>query len=222
VILIKQKNVATALGLMVLIAGSNFALADDIPGDCLASFNVKDGMVSADLNWTLGSNTSGSMSCAAGELLREKLFVDGESMLTEGDLSGSPSDAQQQAIAAYDDMVQKIQQLPGDDTAGTIFAAGAYLVAKYKWASCILTAELEGGTCWAATASFIGGTTKFFLKISQNQTDSLRKQDLLTQLQKLRPAISSPTPGKSDPGGARSRWVQSQTLMCRAIQQQCL
>jgi hypothetical protein len=207
---------------MIFIAGGGSALADDIPGDCLASFNVKDAMVSADLNWILGSNTSGSMSCAAGELLREKLFVEGQTMLTEGDLDSSPADAQQQAMVAYDDMVQKIQQLPGNNTAGSLFAAGSYLYSKYQWASCILTSELDGGTCWMATAKFIATTSTFFSTIYKGQTASLKKQDLLTQLQKLRPAISSVTPGQSDPGGARSRWVQTQTQLCRAIQKQCL
>lgn len=221
--MINLKGTTLGLTLMIFIAGGGFALADDIPGDCLASFNVKNKMVSTDLNWILGSNTAASMSCAAGELLREKLFVEGESMLTENDLTGStPADAKQQAIAAYDDMVQKIQQLPGDNTAGSIFAAGSYLFSKYQWASCILTSELDGGTCWMATAKFVGGISTFFVTVYKNQTASLQKQDLLTQLQKLRPAISSVTPGQSDPGGARSRWVRTQTQLCRAIQQQCL
>lgn len=221
--MLNLKCVTLGLGAMIFIAGGGFAAADDIPGDCLASFNVKDAKLSASLNWTLGSNATGSMSCAAGELLREKLFVEGEYMLTEDDLTGAtPADANQQAIAAYDDMVRKIQQLPGDNTAGSLFAAGSYLYSKFQWASCILTSELDGGTCWMATAKFIGATSSFFLKIYQNQTASLRKQDLLTQLQQLRPAIGSVTPGQADVGGARSRWVRTQTLMCRAIQQQCL
>jgi hypothetical protein len=220
--MLTHKAMTFWLGLFALTAASGIAQADEIPGDCLASFNVKNAALSNNINWTLGSNTTGSMSCAAAELLREKLFVEGEYMLTDGDISGSAAGTNQQAIAAYDDMVQKIQQLPGDNTAGTLFAAGSYLYAKYKWASCILTAEADGGTCWALTASFIGATSGFFQKIYANQTNSLRKQDLLTQLQKLRPAVDSSKAGQTDPGGARTRWVRTQTLMCRAIQQQCL
>jgi hypothetical protein len=213
---------STAFGLVILIAASEFALADDIPNSCLASFNVKDQQLSANFNWILGANTNASMSCAAAELLREKLFVEGDSMLTEGDLNGSAANAQQDALTAYNEMENKIQQLPGDDTAGTLFAATGYLYSKYQWASCLLTVEAEGGTCWTATASFLAGTSKFFQKIYQNQANSLRKQELLTQLQQLKPTIVSVHPGHSDPGGARSRWIRTQTQLCRAVQQNCL
>ena len=211
-----------AFGLILSVTACGFALADDIPNDCLASFNVKNQKLTADVNWILGTGTNASMSCAAAELLREKLFVEGDLMLGDGDLNGSPADAQQNALAAYQDMQNKIQQLPGDDTAGTLFAAGGYLYSKYQWAMCLLTVDAGGGSCWAATAAFLAGTSKFFQKIYQQQTDLLRKQELLTQLQKLKPAIASVSPGQSDPGGARNRWVRTQTQLCRAIQQQCL
>ena len=105
-----------ALGLMIFMDACGFVLADDIPGDCLASLNVKNQML--NVNWILGTGTNASMSCAAGELLRERLFVQGDSMLTEGDLNGSTADKQQDALTAYEDMENKIQQLPGSTLRG--------------------------------------------------------------------------------------------------------
>jgi hypothetical protein len=197
-------------------------LAEDIPPDCLASFNVKQQKLSANISWILALGTSAPMSCAAGELLRERLFVAGSSMLTEKDLSGGPAIAQQKARAAYDDMEKKIQQLPGEDTAGTLFSALGYLYMKYQLASCILTAEEGGGTCWMAAGKFVAATSKFFQKLYKNETEPLRKQELLTELHDFKPLIANMQLGGADQAGARSRWIRTQTALCRAIQQQCL
>jgi hypothetical protein len=213
----------TGPALIFFAAACHSALADDIPGDCLASFNVRPENVVVNISWNLPTGASAVMSCGAAELLREQLFVEGSSMLTENDLSGaSPTGTQSQAITAFRDMQNQIQQLPGDDVPGTLFAAGGYSVAKYLLASCILTVEEAGGTCWAAAGSFLAATSRFFVRIFQNQSNTLRKQELLTDLANLQPTITGLQAGQADPNGARSRWVATQTQLCRAIQQQCL
>jgi hypothetical protein len=213
------KNVSLAL--ISLCATSRIALAQGVPNDCLASFSVKDQKLSSNLNWILATGANATMSCAAGELLRERLFIEGASKLSETDLSGTPASAQQKALAAFDDMEKRIQQLPGADAPGTLFSAGAYLFSKYQFASCILTSEAEGGTCWISAAKFLASTSKFFQKLYKNESDSLRKQELLTNLQNLRPAIVSVQPGQADSKSARIRWINTQTQLCRAIQMQC-
>lgn len=213
---------ATGAGLVIFIAACGFALADDVPSDCLASFKVKDQKLSADVNWLLATGSNASMSCAAAELLREKLFIDGNSKLSEADLSGSPDDAQQKALAAYDTLQAKIENLSGDDVPGSLFAALGYLIPKYELAECILTVAAEGGTCWKTFASFVLGISGFGYTIYQNQSNSLQKQEVLAALQKLKPPISSLRPGQADLSGARSRWIRTQTQLCRAVQQGCL
>jgi hypothetical protein len=217
-----MKLKCTGLALLMTCAVHNFALAEEIPGDCLASFKVKPEKVLVTLDWTLGSGANAAMTCSAGELLREKLFVEGSHMLKQSDLSGTPTDQQKKAAAAYDDMEKKIQALPGEDTPGTLFSALSYLYTKYQLASCILTIEAQGGTCWLAVAKFLGATSKFFQKLSKNESDTLRKQDLLTELKDLKPTISKIQSGKADAAGSRDRWVRTQTQLCRAIQKQCL
>lgn len=214
---------AVVLGAAVLALGiPSLAWAQDIPPDCLASFNVDPDKVTADLGWVLATGQSTVLACASGELLREKLFVEGDATLGESDLGGTPAEAQSKAVEAFDTLHQRIQELPGDDAPGTLFAAFGYLVAKYKLASCILTAEEAGGTCWVQAAAFITGTYKFFHKVSADAGNQLNKQELLQALDKLKPEITHGGGGDPDLAGARLRWVTLQTNLCRAIQQDCL
>jgi hypothetical protein len=212
----------TIFALTMLAASCGSALADEIPGNCLASFKVKSEKVLVAIEWQLATNTKAAMSCATGELLRERLFVEGNFMLKQGDLSGTPAEAQGKALAAYDSLQKKVKDLPGEDTPGTLFSAGGYLFTKYQLATCILTAEEAGGTCWIAVVKFLAATGKFFQKVSQNESNNLKKQELLTDLNNLKPVIDALHGGPGDPNGARNRWVRTQTQLCRAIQQQCL
>jgi hypothetical protein len=188
----------------------------------MASFNVKREKVTTDIAWTLATGRSAAMSCGAGELLRQKLFIEGDKVLSEGDLTGSPGQAQQKAISAYGDLEKQIQGLPGEDVNGTLFAAGGYLVSKYLLASCLLTAEAAGGTCWAAAISFVTKTFGFFQKVYQDDKNKLKKQELLSALRSIKPALDAAKPGPVDLAGARFRWVQTQTNLCRAVQRDCL
>lgn len=212
----------TCFTLIILAVSGASALADEIPGDCLASFRVKPEKVLVTIDWKLATGANTAMSCATGELLRERLFVEGSYMLKQSDLSGTPADAQSKALAAYEDLQKKVKDLPGEDTPGTLFSAGSYLYTKYQLAACILTVEEGGGTCWIAVGKFLVATQKFFQKISQNESDKLKKQELLTDLNNLKPVVAALRGGPADPGGARNRWVRTQTQLCRAIQQQCL
>ena len=115
----------TGFALAILAASCASALADEIPGNCLASFRVKPDKVLVAIDWQLATGTNAAMSCAAGELLREKLFVEGSYMLKQSDLSGTPADAQSKALAAYEDLQKKVKDLPGEDTPGTLFSAGS-------------------------------------------------------------------------------------------------
>ncbi|CAJ0849367.1 hypothetical protein AMST5_00115 [freshwater sediment metagenome] len=206
-------------GTILLAAVSTSAHADDIPGDCMVSFKVDATKFSTDINWATATGSSATISCAAGELLRENLFVQGDSRLSEADLKGTASAAQQKAIDAYKDMQAKIEKLPGDDVSGATFKALLYLVAKYQLASCILTVEAEGGTCWSFAAKFLGSSGAFALKVYQNQSNVVSKNDLLNTLKGLKPPT---TAGSTDSANARLRWVRTQTALCRAIQQDCL
>ena len=53
-------------------------------------------------------------------------------------------------------------------------------------------------------------------------TNKLKKQELLSALRDIKPALNSAKPGPADQAGARARWVQTQTNLCRAIQRDCL
>lgn len=208
-------------GLAILAASCVSTLADEIPNDCLASFIVKPEKVLVTIDWKLGTGVNTAMTCAAGELLREKMFVEGSYTLKQSDLSGTPAAIQSKALAVYDDLQKKVKDLPGEDTPASVFAAGSYLYTKYQLAACILTVEEAGGTCWMAAAKFFVATGKFFQKISKNESDKLKKQELMTDLNNLKPAIAALTGGPGDPSGARNRWVRTQTQLCRAIQQHC-
>lgn len=198
------------------------ASAQDVPPDCMASFNVRGEKVSTDISWLLATGNTAILTCGAAELLREKLFVEGDKVIKSGDLVGQPLAAQQKAITALNDLQKQIQQLPGDDVPGTVFSAGGYLVAKHLLASCLLTAEAAGGTCWLAAAKFLGATYGFFQKISSNQNNALKKQELLSTVERIRPALNSIGSGQADVAGARRRWVETQTNLCRAIKRDCL
>jgi hypothetical protein len=188
----------------------------------MASFNVEPEKVTTDIAWTLATGRSAAMSCGAGELLRQKLFIEGDKVLREGDLTGSPAEPQQKALAAYNDLEKQVQNLPGEDVNGTLFAAGGYLLSKYLIASCLLTAEGAGGTCWAAAISFVTKTFGFFQKVYQDDKNKLKKQEILSTLRDIKPALNAAKPGPADQAGARTRWVQTQTNLCRAIQKECL
>ena len=196
--------------------------AQNVPGDCMASFRVKQEKVTIGIAWTLGAGRSAALSCGAGELLRERHFVEGDKILSEGDLKGSPQEAKQKAMSAYNDLEEQIQNLPGEDVNGTLFAAGGYLVSKYLLASCLLTAEGVGGTCWAAAASFVAKTFRVFQKVYQDDKNKVKKQELLATLRDVKPALDAVKPGRGDQASARARWVQTQTNLCRAVQRDCL
>lgn len=188
----------------------------------MASFEVSREKVTTDIAWTLVTGRSAAMSCGAGELLRQRLFIEGDKVLNEGDLTGSPGEAHQKAISAYNDLEKQIQNLPGEDVNGTLFAAGAYLTSKYLLASCLLTAESAGGTCWGAVVTFVAKTFEFFQKVYQDDKNKLKKQELLLTLREIKPALNAAKPGPLDRSGVRSRFVQTQTNLCRAIQRDCL
>lgn len=210
--------------LVAMVEGwiSSPAYAQDIPPDCMASFAVRSESVTVDISWTLAAGRSAALSCGAAELLREQLFVEGNNVLNESDLVGSPADAKQKAATALNNLESKIKSLPGEDVSGTMFAAGGYVVSKYLLASCILTAESAGGTCWAAAGAFIGATYRFFQKVYTGGNNVIARQELLSEVTKVKSALASVTPGQADQAGARKRWVETQTNLCRAIQRDCL
>jgi hypothetical protein len=215
----KSKGIVFAL--MVFAASCGAAHADEIPGDCLRSISVREDAIPATIDWILATGANAKMSCGAAELMRQRLFVEGSYLLKESDLSGTPAEAQRKALAAFDDLQKKIRELPGEDVPGTLFSAGGYLVAKYQLAMCILTAAEAGGTCWIAAGTFFYKTGSFFLKLYKNESSKLKKQELLADLNDLRPVIAGLRGGPSDPNGVRNRWVRTQTQLCRAIQQGC-
>jgi hypothetical protein len=208
------------IGLCFLIAAvGGPAIGDDVPPSCLASFKVNPNKVSVDISWALARGPTAVMSCGAGELLRERLFVEGSDVLKESDLNNSASAAQQSANEAFRKMRMQIQNLPGDNVPGTLFASLLYLTTKYQLASCLLTAENGGGACWAYLARFIGSTSSFATRIYQNLSNSVRKQELMDTLTQLQPTVGA---GSSDTANARSRWVRTQTALCEAVKRDCL
>jgi hypothetical protein len=211
-----------AVGFAVLTALPVSTRAQGVPFDCMASFKVKNEKITTDISWTLATGRSAALSCSVAEMLREKLFIEGDKVLKDSELTGTPAIAQQRAVNALNDLEGRIKQLPGDDVPGTLFSAGGYLVSKYLLASCLLTVEAGGGACWGAAASFIGATTRFFQKLHSNENNKLAKQELLSEIQKIKPALTSFNAGQADQAGARARWIQTQTNLCRAIQRDCL
>lgn len=209
-----------SLAVVTLLPAS--ARAQGIPPDCMASFKVKSEKLTVDLSWTMATSKSAALSCGAAEILRENLFIEGDKTLKESELTGTPATAQQRAVTALNDLESKVQQLPGDDVPGALFAAGGYLVSKYLLASCLLTVEAAGGTCWGAAATFIGATARFFQRIHTNEKNSIAKQDLISEIKKFKPVLTALKPGQADQAGARARWIQTQTNLCRAIQRDCL
>ncbi|MBB4293299.1 hypothetical protein GGE16_005386 [Rhizobium leguminosarum] len=209
-------------GLIVLALLPSTSSAQDVPPDCMVSFNVQSEKVSTDISWLFATGSTASLSCGAAELLRERLFVEGDKIVKGSDLVGNPATAQQRAVTALNDLQNQVQQLPGDDVPGTLFSAGGYLVAKYLLVSCLLTVETAGGTCWAAAGKFVAATYGFFQKVYVNQSNTLTKQELLSKIENIRPALNSAGSGQADEAGARIRWVETQTNLCRSIQKDCL
>lgn len=217
-----NKILFLAASVAILAVAPASARAQGIPPDCMTSFKVKSEKVTVDLSWTLATGKSTALSCGAAEVLRENLFIEGDKTLKESELTGTPATAQQRAVAALNDLESKVQQLPGEDVPGALFSAGGYLASKYLLASCLLTVEAAGGTCWGAAATFIGATYRFFQKIHTNERNTIAKQDLISEIKKIKPVLTAVKPGQADQAGARTRWIQTQTNLCRAIQRDCL
>jgi hypothetical protein len=207
---------------LFLLPLGGYAYSDEIPADCLASFAVADSQLDTNLDWILATGANATMSCTAAELLREGLFVEGPNMLTEGDLDTTPTEAQQKALAAFKTLQDKAAQMPDPSPLKSLLPAGAYLVTKYQLAMCILTVEAEGGSCWIAAGKHVAGMWKFFGGLYKDQQATINKQQFVNALQNLKPVLSGLQPGQADPGGARDRWVRTQTQLCRAIKQGCL
>lgn len=216
------RTLGFAFSLPIFVALSGSATAQDVPPDCMASFDIKADKVSIDISWILATGNGSTLSCGAAEFLRERLFIEGDKRLGESELAGSPEAAQTKAIAALSDLETKVQQLPGESVPGVLFTAGGYLVAKYILTSCLLTIEAAGGTCWGAAATFIGATYRFFQKVYTDENNTLAKQDLLSKIQSTKLILNSVNPGEAEKAGARVRWVETQTNLCRAIQRDCL
>ena len=211
---------ATGLTLLAVVPAP--ASAQGIPADCMASFNVKGQNVTVDISWTLAAGKSAALSCGAAEALRTNLFIQGDKTLNEGDFIGTPATAQHRAVTALNDLESNVQHFPGKDVPGALFSAGGYLVSKYLLASCLLTVEAAGGTCWGAAATFIGATYRFFQKIYTDEKNTIAKQDLISEIKKIKLALTAVKPGQADQAGTRARWIQTQTNLCRAIQRDCL
>ena len=216
-----NKLLMLAAGFAILTVLPVSARAQGVPPDCMASFKVKNEKITIDISWMIAAGKSAALSCSVAEMLREKLFIEGDKVLKESELTGIPATAQQRAVTALNDLEAKIQQLPGDDVPGTLFSAGGYLVSKYMLASCLLTVEAGGGACWGAAAAFIGATARFFQKVYGDENNKLAKQELLSEIKKIKPALTSLNAGQADQAGARARWIQTQTNLCRAIQRDC-
>lgn len=210
------------LGVAMTLAVASQAHAQDVPPNCMVSFKVKETKFSVNISWALATGKSAAISCAAGEQLRERLFIAGDRILKDGDLTGTPAAAQQQALAEFERLERRVQQLPEKDVSGNIFAASGYLISKYELASCLLTLESAGGTCWLAVIEFLSGTYGFFQQIYADQNATLQKQEIIESLKRIKPALTAVRPGQADQAGARARFVETQTNLCRAIQKDCL
>lgn len=217
-----RRLLITFVGSISLLLLAPAARAQEIPGDCMASFNVKPNKASTNITWTLATGQSAEISCGAAAVLRENLFIAGDKRLTTADLSTSPEAAHRRALEAYAALEAALAQLPGTEVSGQLFAGQSFVIYKYLLASCLLTLEAGGGTCWLAAIKFAFGTYKFLQVIAENRNAQLNKQQLIARLRELKPNVTNVTLGPADPSGARARWVQMQIGMCRAIQKDCL
>jgi hypothetical protein len=176
--------------------------AQNIPGSCLASFNVKD------TTFTTGAVT---FSCRQLETRRVAIFTRINSLPSKDTIDG---DAVAKELAAIEEKIRK--NAAEKNWAAIGLDVSGHFIATLGLASCVETA---GAGCALAVVGKVGAMLNTFMNAAFEVEKAKQAAALQAQIASVRKQIAGKRPAADK---LRSRLVNEFTGLCADVKKHCL